>query len=304
MSCTSRYLRCLDRCVVNSWECTVAPGRALSFHREGFGVTDKYIRTLNTGDIVLFRFSEQATRPGTFAVSACPWGHVGLIYVEPKSGERYVIDSTGYRHYDFCVRCLDFGVTPSDEWRASSGPQMFKFVDFYEAHAKQGGHVSKTPARGNRPGRPWRVERVAVRRLLKPLDTHQKTALTEEIARLRDTPYEESKEELFNAAVDICDCLGMCRNDGTDPNSLKSLFCAELAGHLLMCAGVLDKYPQGPPASEYYLSDFASESGSNVSAPCGCCIFSWMWKHSLGSNAGVNKYYGREEVLAWPRGTS
>ena len=295
MRAMQRGLRCCDALVSATWEATMAPKE-----RECKGLED-VAPTLKTGDVVLFRFSLEATMPGTFTVAATPWNHVGIVFV--VDDEVYVLDSTGYRTYPFCFRPLDFGEAPTDEWRKGSGPQMFSLRQMHEAHAAAHKPCA-VPARRGRPPVPWRVERIAVRRLVKPLDATQLALMREAVVKMRDRTYEEHRSEVIAAAIDVWDCCQRFTEDDfdLDSRSAQSLSCAEFAAHVFITAGVL---PKTLPAYEFIPANFARDAGGNLSAPCGCCVCSWFLARAFGCGdvraLGGAPLFHPEQVLAWPR---
>eukprot|EP00041_Stephanoeca_diplocostata_P017230 m.343733 g.343733 ORF g.343733 m.343733 type:complete len:280 (+) comp20634_c2_seq24:472-1311(+) len=242
-------LSCWDCTTITTWKwCCRGKPASLS----------SVLPTLKTGDVVLMRANKSGRFTGVSGLSASPWDHSGLIWVH--DGVPFVVDSGGWRYFDFSRRPLSFDDNdPADDaWKQiPSGPQMYEFEKMLEYQE----HSWITNARGSTS---YYYEEIAVRPLKRPLSDTEMQKLAEAIKETRDVPYEKNKAELSNSLLDCC-----CCNNKISAESLNSLFCSELTALSLQGTGRL---PANPPASEYTPSDYSIYHGCNCSAPCCCCL--------------------------------
>lgn len=283
---------CCDNLTISFWEAACAP-TALDF--------DAIAPTLRSGDLFIATANSAGRTPGQYMISASPWDHVGMIWVE--NGEVYVIDSGSARYYaNLCVRPLHFGAGSApagSPWTvAGDGLQMYPLRAFIE-------EVGRRPLEVKPGTTPWYYSRMGIRRLAVPLTDAELGRLRASIESLAELPYQKEEHganEATNAAIDVCDCCGLTSNGA---ESRDSLFCSEFVAAAYMDAGLLPSPPKAQPSCEYVPADFSPYHGSNLSAPCGCC---WL-SHALGrcgvgdlrrdrgSDAGPGRLYRDELVL-------
>lgn len=285
-------LTCCDSMTIATWEhCFMPKPRDI----------DEVAPQLQSGDLFLATACPAGRLAGQYTIGACPWDHAGIIWRE--GDEVYIIDSCGSRYFPNIVkRPLYFGdgaAPAGSAWlKEVNGPQMMPLKGFIEA-------TRKGPIEGvdSNPDKIWWNSRMGVRPLAKPLSPSELAKLRASIESMADRPYQKDsdvKGEAINAAVDICDCIGLTANKR---ESRESLFCSEMVAAAYTDVGLL---PQSKFSSEYVPSDFSPYSGSNLSGLCGCCCLS----HALGhcgigdiqriasSEGGAGRLFAEEIVLA------
>ena len=284
--CLTSCLTACDNGVIGCWERAFAP-TPIDY--------DAIAPQLKTGDLFLATACRAGRNsPGQFTISSSPWDHAGIIWREGE--ELYIIDSCASRYYgNLSRRPLHFGegAAPSvSAWKleGGDGPQMMSLRGFIDEQATRPIETSGGTA-------PWWCSRLGVRPLATPLCADELERVRVSIEALRDMPFQKD-DEAVNAAIDLCDCIGLTRNKETR----SSLFCSEFVALVYQDAGLL---PKEPPGSEYVPADFSLYHGSNCTAFCGCCCLSYLLsscgvgdlRRDAGSDAGAGKLFAEEIVL-------
>ena len=236
--------------------------------------------SIETGDLLIAGANKTGRVAALNVLETCPWDHTALLY-KHDDGTVWAIDSGSSRYYpSLCRRPLYFGEGCTDDaeaWKMdATGIQMYPLRKFIEK-------MNQTPL-CVKPGKtPWYYNRMAIRKLQKPLSTEQLQKWHDAVMLYRDRPYQgnlkgDDDGEMTRAAIKLGHCCGVMRNT---EDHRESLFCSEFVAAVYMDIGVLHP-DHHAPADEFVPSDFTTHHGCNLSGFCCGCPISWTLARCCG----------------------